>query len=1092
LENLKIYKASAGSGKTHALTVEFLKLAAKYPDNFKKILAVTFTNKASEEMKVRVLEALNDIISDTENADFYSVFADSFPKLNKKELIIKTRQIRDNILHNYSFFSISTIDSFVQKVIRAFTYEIGIQSGYNIELDTDKVIFDLTDLLYQKINEDDDLKNWLINFAFFKVDDGKNWDFRNEIQKLAKEIFREQFQAITDDKETTDYKSIKNYYEELIKVKNTFIKNMSAISKDTVDILKNYNINSFDFGKNFKTITNYLINKIQKPQKTEEYEPVKTVLGAINNIESWTAKSAKADIKDKVATVFPELNNLLNKANDEFNSNYKYYLSSINILSNFHAFGILNSLAQLLPEYREENNVLLISDTTKILKEIIGGNDAPFIYEKIGNKYKHILIDEFQDTSNFQWENFKPLLANSIAENNFNLIVGDIKQSIYRWRGGDWKLLLSTVKKEIGEIYVKEESLKTNWRSKKNIIDFNNSIFYNASEKLQQLFDNEIDNYKQIDKEDKDIYKDLIKNAYSDTYQLLPPKLEKKGGRVKIYFLEKKGNSNDEWKEEVNKKMPVTIDNLLKNKNYHPGDIAILVRTNTEGKNIAELLLKYQNENQEALKYQIISSESLYLSNSSVVSVLINALYYVNNQADNIHLHALLSEYISLFNLKLEFNSFESSNKKKINEILPNVFLDEIDNLKKLPLYEIIEKLINIFNLSSFHKQIAYLQTFQDVINEFSQTNLSDLESFFEWWEEKGKKVSVKLSDLQDALKIMTIHKSKGLAFKIVIIPFCNWSLEPETFTNTIIWAEPTVEPFNKMQRVPIVYRKYLGKSIFYKEYLDEKLYTYIDSLNMLYVAFTRPKEELIIFAPIGLKTNKLARVSDLLYEVSKDKLVTDSEKHIKLYKYFNNEINEFNYSTDYKEIDDEKFLKEAKKENTFEIEKYPDADWNLKVNIKHHSDDFFIESIKYIEEKVNYGNLMHEIFAKIKTKKDIKNAINEMYYIGKINSADKIIILNKIKQLFKSKQIKDWFSDKWEVKNEDSILNTEGRIKIPDRVLISDKETIVIDFKFGEINESYKNQVKEYMQLLVEMNYQNIKGYLFYAEKNELVKVEF
>jgi len=1054
LENLKIYKASAGSGKTHALTVEFLKLAAKYPDNFKKILAVTFTNKASEEMKIRVLEALNGIISDAEKANFYSVFTDSFPKLNPKELIIKVRQIRDNILHNYSFFSISTIDSFVQKVIRAFTYEIGIQNGYNIELDTDKVIFDLTDLLYQKINDDKDLKNWLINFAFFKVDDGKSWDFRNEIQKLAKEIFREQFQAITDDKETTDYKSIRDYYDELIKVKNTFVKNMSNISNNANEVLEKHSIIKADLGGKFKTIRNYLINKIQKPQKTEEYKPAKTVLDVIDNIEVWTAKSAKADVKDKVATVFPELNNLLNKAINELNSNYKYYLSALNILSNFHAFGILNSLAELLPEYREENNVLLISDTTKILKEIIGGNDAPFIYEKIGNKYKHILIDEFQDTSNFQWENFKPLLVNSIAENNFNLIVGDIKQSIYRWRGGDWKLLLSTVKKEIGEIYIKEESLKTNWRSKKNIIDFNNSIFYHAAEKLQYLFNNEINSYKQINDANKEIYKDLIKNAYSDTYQLLPSKSKKKGGRVKIHFLEKRGNSNEEWKEEVNKKMPATIDNLLKNKNYYPNDIAILVRTNTEGKDVAELLLKYQNENEDALKYQIISSESLYLNNSPVVRVLTNALYYVNNQYDNIHLHALLSEYISLFDLELEFNSFGSSEKEKINKILPNIFLAEINNLQKLPLYETIEKLINIFNLSSFPKQIAYLQTFQDVINEFSQTNLSDIESFFEWWEEKGKTVSVKLSDLQDALKIMTIHKSKGLAFKIVIVPFCNWSLEPESFSNTIIWAKPTIEPFNKMNRVPIVYRKNLGESIFYKEYLDEKLYTYIDSLNMLYVAFTRPKEQLIIFAPFNSKTDKLSRVSDLLYEVSKDKLVADDETHIKLCNYFNDELDEFDYSTDYKEIDDEKFLNEGEKENTFKIEKYPNADWNLKVNIKHHSDDFFIESIKYIEEKINYGNLMHEIFAKIKTEKDIENAINEMYYAGKINSKDKVIILNKIKQLFTNTQIKDWFSDKWQIKTEDSILNAEGRIKIPDRVLISDKETIVIDFKFGEIHD--------------------------------------
>ncbi|MBN1250596.1 MAG: UvrD-helicase domain-containing protein [Bacteroidales bacterium] len=1091
MNNLKIYKASAGSGKTHTLTVEFLKLAAKSPDNFKKILAVTFTNKASEEMKIRILEALNEIITLSKKADFYAVFAESFTNLNENEVIIKAKQIRDNILHNYSLFSISTIDSFVQKVIRSFTYEIGIQNGYNIELDTDKVIFELTDLLYKKINDDQNLKNWLINFAFYKVDVGKNWDFRSEIQKLAKEIFREQFQALNEDKENSkhaDYQDITNYYNELIKIRNSFAKNMSDISIETKKVLKSNNINNSDLGQKFKYIADYLIVHINNPDNYEKYKPSKTIYEIIDDIDLWTAKKAKDDIRNKVASIFPEVNRLLNNAFDELKNNYKYYLSAINILSNFHAFGILNSLAELLPEYREENNILLISDTTKILKEIIGGNDAPFIYEKIGNKYSHILIDEFQDTSNFQWENFKPLLTNSIAENNFNLIVGDIKQSIYRWRGGDWKLLLSTVKKEIGEIYIDEETLDTNWRSKKNIIDFNNSIFSNAAEKLQYIFDNELDEHSNINDIDKEIYNNVIKSAYSDIHQSTSPNSAKSGGRVKINFVQKTGNSDKEWKENVSKMLPQTIDNLLKNKNYHPGDIAILVRKNGEGKNVAELLLNYQNSSNEAYKYQIISSESLYLSNSPIVRILINALYYIHNQSDNIHLHALLSEYINLFDLKINFNSFESN--ENITKILPINFIKEISNLKKLPVYEVIEKLITLLSLSAFSKQLAYLQSFQDVVNDFSQSNLSDLELFLQWWEEKGKSISVKLSELQDALKIMTIHKSKGLAFKIVIIPYCDWSLEPETYTNTIIWAKPVIEPFNKINRVPVLYRKYLSESTFFKEYFDERLYTYIDSLNLLYVAFTRPKEELLIFAPYNTKSNGISKVSDLLYNLVSDKFITDNQELIKISDYFDIENNIFEYSSGYKTIDDRKFSKDNSQVKTFEIEKYPKSDWNSKVDIKHHSDEFFMKSIKYIEEKVNYGNLMHEIFAKINTEKDIENALSEMYYSGKINSTDKDFLLNKIRNIINQTEVKNWFSDKWTIKTEDSILSTSGQLKIPDRVLISEKETIVIDFKFGEINENYKYQVKEYMKLLEEMNYPNVKGFLFYAEKNKTVEV--
>jgi ATP-dependent helicase/nuclease subunit A len=468
MSKLKIYKASAGSGKTHSLTEEYLSLAALYPDNFKRILAVTFTNKAAEEMKQRILESLNDILKLSEKADFYHVFRRINKDKSPFEILESVRQVRDSILHNYSYFSLSTIDSFVQKVIKSFTYEIGVESGYRIELDTEKVLSDITELLYKQIDTDENLRNWLIHFANYKMDEGKNWDFRAEINKLAREIFKEEFESVDlDENEEGQYKAISENFEKLNQIKQSFEKQMTNIGKQTIEIFTKQNIDYQNLGQKMGWLGNYLTRKITEPSKVEDYVPTPSVQKLLDDVESWTAKSASAEIKRTVNGLFYQVNPLLNKAISLIQNDFKYYLGAINILSAFHAYGILRKLAALLPEYRSRNNLLLISDSTRILKEIIAGNDAPFIYEKIGNRFRHVLIDEFQDTSGFQWENFKPLIQNSLAEGQTNLIVGDIKQSIYRWRGGDWSLLLSKVDEEIGNTYIEHKTLETNWRSKK-------------------------------------------------------------------------------------------------------------------------------------------------------------------------------------------------------------------------------------------------------------------------------------------------------------------------------------------------------------------------------------------------------------------------------------------------------------------------------------------------------------------------------------------------------------------------------------------------------------------------------------------------
>ncbi len=1097
MNKLNIYKASAGSGKTHTLTEEFLKLAILYPENYRRILAVTFTNKAAEEMKQRILTALNELVSEKNNAEFYSVFKAAFPKLSEIDLIKKARIVRDNILHNYSFFSINTIDSFVQKVIRAFTFEIGVQSGYRIEMDTEKVINELTELLSQAIDTNKNLKDWLIRFAHYKIDLGKNWDFRAEIKELAKEIFKEQFQALETkktDNESEDFEKISNYYKELLKLKNSFESDMQNLSMQAKNIIEKHNAIDAALGKSFTTIKNYLLKTIN--EKTDDkYEPTtKTVLNAIDNEEIWYAKSAKNDVKEKVLELFPQLNDILKQVFKKLETDFAQYLSANNILSNFHAFGILTNLAELLPEYRQDNNLLLISDTTHILKELIAGNDAPFIYEKIGNRFRHLLIDEFQDTSGFQWENFKPLIQNSLAENNANLIVGDIKQSIYRWRGGDWSLLLSGVEKDIGSEYINKKSLKTNWRSKKNIIDFNNYIFHHAAEISQNIFNQKLNTLSQdeLNNFGSDI-KETITRSYEDTFQQTPDNKNVSGGSVQVKFFEYEGRSKKNYREKVIEELPKTIENLLINKKYKAGDIAILVRTNRDGKNIAETLLNYMNKAEAIKKYPIISSESLFLINSFAIRILINSLYYIHNQKDNLHLMALTAELLNFNNPEsdIQHSNFNEEKIKQESSIIPTRFFNELDLLKKQNIYEICENLIDIFSLTKLTNQIPYIQTFQELVKEFANNEMADLEHLLSWWDEKGKTNSVLLSDQDDSLKIMTIHKSKGLAFNVVILPFFDWGLEKSALTKSIIWAKPQTEPFSKFEIIPLVYRNSLSKSTFKKEYYKETLFTFMDAINMMYVAFTRPKKELIIYAPYETKPKEIKTVSALLQKLVSDKVfITNLSDYAPIPDYFDISENTFNLQdTDNEPI--KEVETKSKKDTTFELKEYPVTKWNQKLNILHHAKDFFIESIKYIEEKVNYGNLMHEIFSSIKTKEDIDTAINKQYFEGKLSSKEHELLKAKVKSIVENKKVSDWFSDNWIVKNEVAILDKNGEKRIPDRVLFSRTQTIVIDFKFGEVRTEYHQQVAEYMQLLTNMNYPGVEGYLYYAEKDIIEKVQ-
>lgn len=1095
VNKLQIYKASAGSGKTYLLTLNYLKAAFKSPDNFSRILAVTFTNKAAEEMKTRILDKLNEIVQKGKNADYYSEILKENNLKDETSLIKRAKSVQDQILHNYSAFHVNTIDSFVQKIIRAFAFEMNLNSSYDVELDTNKVIDELTEMLYASVSDNKDLQNWLIQFANSKTDDNKNWDFKNDIKRLAKELFKERFQELySSGIQNFDKKELSDYLKNLYKIKNAFETQMSMLAEQYKNVIESTGIDYTALGAKFKTISNHFLKKIALEKKYDDF--TQTILKAREGIENWHAKTAAEEIISDIISVYDKLSSILEKYFQLFETEHENYYTAKQIIANFHSFGIINDLAGFLPDYRSENNVLLISDTTLLLKEIIGNNDAPFIYEKIGNRFHNILIDEFQDTSGFQWENFKPLIINSLGMGYKNLIVGDIKQSIYRWRSGDWKLLLSGVKNDIGTNFIEDKTLDTNWRSLENIVAFNNTLFNILPQILQNKYNEKLEeiknlNVKKILKEQN--YDRMLIDAYSEQNQKVPVGKETKGGKVKIYFLEK-----DEYKEKLDEKFPEIIDKMIKNGLKNPKDIGILVRKNKQAKEITELLTHYQNEVPDRAMYKIISGDSLYIENSSAVKIMIASIKYIDNPKDKINLAQLIYEYQKLIhevpNTNKIFLSLEDESYKKF---LPEKFFDEFPVFSQKELFELSEQLISIFNLQDKTREFAYLKTFQNSIAEFTRRRYSDLSEFIEWWNEKGKNTSVQISDKTNAVTIMTIHKSKGLSFDTVMMPYTSFDFDHNSFKAPILWAKAEKSPFNRFSFLPVKYSGQLAQTIFRKDYFDEMLYSYTDAVNLLYVAFTRAESELIAFSsfdkpnPKSKKDSSVKNTGNALYKIVNQNItarVGGQGGTLNFSDYYDKETKIFNYSINHNPKKNE--IEKDKINLDFYEKEYPNNQWQNKLKLKYNSEDFMIESIPEIEEKVNHGKLMHLIFQNIITVKDVEKSVMMQHYEGILTLEETEELIKNIIEIISDKATKHWFDGTYEVINEDALLTVKGNIRIPDRVLISEKEIIVIDFKFGKHHEKYKDQIIEYKQLLKDYYKLPVQSFLYYPENKKIIEV--
>lgn len=1051
-----IYRSSAGSGKTRTLAKEYIKLALSgKPDYCRFILAVTFANQATLEMKERIMRYLDDFAKGKANDLGNEIIKEL--GLTEAQLISRSKEVQSSILHHYSQFAISTIDAFFQKVIRSFTREAGLLGNFRLEVDNDLVLEEVIAELMDELGTNEQLTQWVVEFSRDRLLEGENWNITEALKGFSKEIFNENFKVIEDDILKPFEKKKNPYHEYLVILRKevaVFQDTMKGLAQRALEILSKSHITADDFnGKDRGTAFKYFT----KFSQSEYFEMNVTVKASLESAEKWPAKKS-LNYRTLLQLAENELIPLLREMVSYDEKNFKKFNSARLVLKNFYSFGLLADITRKLKDYKEENNLMLLSDAPKFLHGVINDSDTPFIYEKVGSFFKNYLIDEFQDTSGYQWKNFLPLLKDSLDQNQSNLIVGDVKQSIYRWRGGDLQLLQSEVEEEIGKSRTEITPLDTNYRSAENIVTFNNTLFQLASAIVSEVLE-----------------QPLPEQAFSDVHQKsfrFPGK-----GYVRINFMER-GEDEESWDEQAMKQLPYLLEEL-QDKKVALKDMAIIVRKNAEGQRIATYLLQYKNsaEAKPNYKYDVVSRESLRLDTAASVNLLLSALKYLDNPNDAVVRGQLAFEVTKGQQLE---SIFYDAGKNNLQSILPEEFVRYNNWLNKLSIFELTEELIRIFKLGDEPKELAYLQAFQDLVLEFAAQEKNDVASFLLWWENNKSKKSIQVAGNVDAVNILTIHRSKGLQFKYVIIPFCQWKLNHEQ--PPLLWTASSEKPFDTLGHLAVRYSSSLDRSLFQEDYQQELIKAHLDNLNLLYVAFTRAEEGLIISASKPNQKNldkartekRLGTVGDLLYECVRQ----EPDYNTEMSQFMSGTLEKLNttlHGEEYKPIS---------------LIEYASYDWRKKLVIKKQGAEFFLPEVSDKRVKINYGIALHSALAKIHHAAQVKEVLHELHVNNELAKEEMDVIEATLENMMKHPVIGKWFGKEWSVKTEATVLMPGTRQSRIDRVMMGAKRTVIVDYKTGEKKDIDRKQVEEYAGILSRMGYANVEAYLLYLEDLEVVEV--
>lgn len=1110
-EHLTVYRASAGSGKTFTLAVEYISLLVKDPENYQHILAVTFTNKATQEMKMRILSQLYGIANSLQSSQQY--FNKVKEKTNMPDAVIRNnaRAALTLLIHRYNNFRILTIDAFFQQVLRNLAHELGQTANLRVDLNNEEITEKAVDQMIESLEKGQPVLQWISTYINNSIEDDNGWNIIGKIKTFGTNIFKDFYKAHEANlkEQLSNADDFKVYETTLRKRRNDIRKTFNSKARSILNEIKNANL---DIPSNYRIgLYKYLTDSAIAPLTNK---PLKAgVLKANESPQNWTSsKCAKAD-KQQIQTLAAEvlsaqLSELIAYNNDNWNEFQSIQLT----LSHLSELRLLHAIADAVDNLTKDTNRFMLSNTQALLKELIADSDTPFIFERIGARLKHVMIDEFQDTSTIQWQNFQVLLANCMAQElSQNLIVGDIKQSVYRWRQGDWGIL-NNIEKSFAHQKIRLETLDYNYRSEKRIIDFNNAFW-------EQCVANTAKEVAQDDAEKAEI----VQKAYEDVAQKTHKTTE--NGFVKISLY-----PNKSMKEAVLEELIETIKELFNNGygGKNQSKIAILVRSKSNIQDIVNALLQsFGNE------INIVSDEAFRLDASLSVNIIVSAMHLLTHPDDvltrgklvKLYNQEVLKKPLTDTDLLVSINGSNNIDTKnidkkerrklateqqmaKLNSQLPPEYVANRELLLGLPIVDLVDKLFMLFGLDRLEGQSSYICTLYDTLNDFLKDHTADIDDFINEWENSLSSKTIQ-SDEIEGIRIMTIHKSKGLEFDNVIIPFCNWEMEKKG----TLWCETKNKPapYNKLPLLPIDFsRDKLIGTVFEDDYKEEHFQNIVDNLNLLYVAFTRASKNLFVFGLRQGKTtldniakgtppgNRSYAIELVLRQVS-EQLQGSS---LSFPDDIGSEIH-FEYGTLVPEthekehaVADNPFLIKPDK-HIVSIATYPQAatfkQSNKSIEFVKGEDVDPSDRTRYIK----IGNVLHQLFSTIYTTADIPTRLNELeqqgiIYNDEITSAQ---LRTRIEDAITNPQVQEWFSKRWQLYNECTILEynkdtNEMEEHRPDRVMTDGKEFVVVDFKFGKEREEYKKQVQQYMEILIRMGHKKVSGYLWYVVKNNVVEV--
>ncbi|MEG1842088.1 MAG: UvrD-helicase domain-containing protein [Alistipes sp.] len=1041
----KILNASAGSGKTYQLAYKYVRDVIETPNRYRHILAVTFTNKATEEMKSRILERIHELATDAPS-DYLSNLCTEL-QLDAQTIHERARCVQSKILHDYSHFTVLTIDKFFQRILRAFIRELGIAPDYNTEIESEQIVSRSADLLIEQITIDAELRKWLLAFVEERIDESRRWDIREGILSLKGELFKEQ---------NREQLNITHSKEELSKIINDAIaaaqksqNQMQQVAQKAVAAIGNAGLSVQNFYYKATGFANYFY-KIA--QGTLDAYPNR-VRSACTDDEPWSKSSKEAQALQ--TTLQP----LLQQLCAIYDQHSRSWNTTALLRQNYRSFALLADLSAQVQQTCNEENMMLLSETKYILSKFIDNNDTPFIYEKVGSRFDRFMIDEFQDTSTREWENFLPLLQNAMAQSADTsvLLVGDIKQSIYRFRGGDWRILHTKAQEALGAGETEMSSLTQNHRSLATIVEFNNRIIGKVvasdNSQLNALLFTATEN-RQLTENEKVELTDTLSAAYCDHTQTVARKSECMGYVRVATFVDE----------------PPMVECICEvlDRGFRPCDILILVASNSEGARIAETLLDFKRQNTDSRhNFDVMTQEALVMGNAAVCAFIIATMRLTINPKDSMS-RAIYNDYLG---------------QRMFDAPLSDEELLFFRSVRLLSPEEAFERLVMQYNLQTRPQETAYLQAIHEAIIHFCARKTADLPLFLKWWDEDGCTQSLSVEQSETTIGIMTIHKAKGLQNKVVILPSCSWKLSPGNHHQPVVWGK--LPETNGIGRFPVYYQKSLAESHFSVEYYRELVYSHVDRINQLYVALTRAEESLYLF----IDAEKTNHVGDLIldsFEVEKNTCYLDGTEG-RYTETENGEIFEFG------EVSAPAVQrKQIEKVAHIVLENYLTSEADLRLRLP--SQRYFDGDTEAELAPRNLGILMHRAFENAETETDIFQAINDMRTDALISEAEVTALHTAISRVLDAYPVAhEWFGANWDkVRNEHEIIVPgDSHVRRPDRVMLHGERAVVVDYKFGtQQTEQHKQQICEYVELLQRIGYKHTEGYLWYVKLGTIEKI--